>query len=84
MAVRLVLGLVLLVSLAGVTAWNLTRSDALDAAERAYERGNDARALSLARDHLNRRPWSRAASQVADRALRRLQDKFRANPNAQP
>jgi hypothetical protein len=83
-AVRPLLALVVLVVLAAVTAWNLTRSDALEAAERAFERGNDAKALSLARDHLGRRPWSRDARQLADRALRRLRDRFQEPPPARP
>ncbi len=77
-----VLGLALLASLGGVTVWNVTRSDALTAAEKAYQRGNDAKALGLALDHLNRRPWSRAANLVAARALWRLQDGTRAEPYA--
>lgn len=76
------LGLSVLAGLGAVTVWNVTRSDALAAAEQAYERGNDVKALGLALDHLDRRPWSRAANLVAARALWRLHDVARAAPYA--
>jgi tetratricopeptide (TPR) repeat protein len=76
------LGFTLLAGLGAVTVWNVTRSDALTMAEQAYERGNDVKALGLALDHLNRRPWSQAANLVAARALWRLHDVARATPYA--
>jgi tetratricopeptide (TPR) repeat protein len=61
-----------LVALLGGTAWNVARSDALDEAEAAYRRGDLVNALRRAEDHLDRRPWSRAASRLAALCLSRL------------
>ena len=61
---------VLLLSI--VTAWNLTRSEALAEAERAYARGDLVGGLQQALDYLERRPWSRAATLLAARCLSRL------------
>jgi tetratricopeptide (TPR) repeat protein len=55
-----------------VTAWNLTRSEALTEAERAYARVDLVGCLQHALDHLERRPWSRDAALLAARCLSRL------------
>src|SRR5262249_9398351 len=68
---RLLIALVLL-GLSLLTAWNLTRSDALVEARRAEARGDLARGLQRALDHLVRQPWSHEAALVAARCLSRL------------
>ena len=55
-----------------LTAWNLTRSDALVAARQAYTRGELGSCLQHALDHLDRRPWSREAVLLAARCLSQL------------
>ena len=69
-----------LAALAGLTAWNLTRSDALDEADRAYTRGDLSAALSDALDHLRRRPWSTGAARVAALCFSRLDFADEAEP----
>jgi tetratricopeptide (TPR) repeat protein len=64
--------LVLLTGLLVLSVWNLTRSDALAQATRAYARGELAFSLQRALDHLERRPWSRPASLLAAHCLSRL------------
>ena len=54
------------------TFWNLTRSDALAEARRAYTRGDLTVCLQLALDHLDRRPWTSEAALYAARCLSRL------------
>jgi tetratricopeptide (TPR) repeat protein len=63
---------VALSGLSGLTAWNLSRSDALEEARRADQRGDAVSALRGALDHLGRRPWSRDAALLAARCLSRL------------
>lgn len=58
--------------LAGLTAWNVTRSDSLPAAIAAQEKGDHAQAVRHALDHLDRRPWSREAARIAARGLNQL------------
>jgi tetratricopeptide (TPR) repeat protein len=65
-------GLVLLVGVLGLTAWNVTRSAALAQARRSYARGDLVACLEQALDHLQRRPWSREAALLAARCLSRL------------
>lgn len=55
------------------TAWNVTRSDAILEARRAYSRGDLAVGLERALDHLDRQPWSRDAALVAATCLSRLE-----------
>ncbi len=55
-----------------LTAWNLTRSDALEQARRAEARGDLVLGLQHALDHLGRQPWSHEAALVAARCLSRL------------
>jgi tetratricopeptide (TPR) repeat protein len=62
----------MLVGLTGLTAWNLTRSSALDEARRAYARVDLVSSLQHALDHLERRPWSRDAALLAAHCLSRL------------
>ena len=69
--VVLLLGLIL-AGLSAFTAWNLTRSEALDEARRADARGNLVVSLHASLDHLGRRPWSREAALLAARCLSRL------------
>jgi tetratricopeptide (TPR) repeat protein len=61
-----------LIGLLALTAWNLTRSEALAKAQRAYTRGELVPCLQRALDHLERRPWSREAALLAARCLSRL------------
>lgn len=61
-----------LIVLLAVTAWNLTRSNALEAARRSYTRGDLADCLRHSLDHLRRRPWSREAALLAAHCLNRL------------
>jgi tetratricopeptide (TPR) repeat protein len=68
---RLLIALGLL-GLSLLTAWNLTRSDALGEARRAEARGDLALGLQRALDHLVRQPWSHEAALVAARCLSRL------------
>jgi tetratricopeptide (TPR) repeat protein len=63
-----------------VTAWNLTRSDALEEARRAYSRVDLVGCLQHALDHLERQPWSREAALLAARCLSRLDFADRAEP----
>src|SRR5437879_1406625 len=65
-------GLVLLVGLLALTAWNVTRSAALAQARQTYARGELIPCLEHALDHLQRRPWSREAALLAARCLSRL------------
>jgi tetratricopeptide (TPR) repeat protein len=62
----------ILLALLIVTVWNLTRSEALADAERAYARVDLTGCLQNALDHLNRQPWSREAALLAARSLTRL------------
>src|SRR5262249_37917424 len=62
----------IVIALSAATAWNLTRSEALADAERAYARGDWVGGLRHALDHLERRPWSRDASLLSARCLSRL------------
>lgn len=70
-----------LLALVGLTAWNFTRSDALDVARDAEARGDDTQAVRAALDHLDRRPWSRDAERLAARALSRLDHAELAEPH---
>jgi tetratricopeptide (TPR) repeat protein len=69
-----------LIVLSIVTAWNVTRSEALAEAERAYARGDLAGCLQQALDHLERRPWSREAALLAARCLSRRDFAEEAEP----
>jgi tetratricopeptide (TPR) repeat protein len=66
--------------LVSLTVWNLTRSVALEEAQRAYARRDLAGCLRRARDHLARRPWSRAAALLAARCLSQLDYPDEAEP----
>jgi len=57
-----------------LTAWNLTRSFALQEAAKAYTRGDLPDALRLSLDHLSRQPWSRDAAIMAATCLSRLEE----------
>jgi tetratricopeptide (TPR) repeat protein len=72
-------GLVLTGLLAG-TAWNVTQSNALGEAEAAYRRGDFVTGARRAEDHLDRRPWSRAAARLAALCLSRLDFADEAEP----
>ena len=63
-----------------LTAWNVTRSDALPEARRAYIRGDLALCLHSALDHLGRQPWSSEAALLAARCLSRLDYANEAEP----
>jgi len=62
----------ILVVLCVATAWNVTRSDALEAARRSYTRGEFTICLQHALDHLRRQPWSREAALLVAHCLNRL------------
>ena len=70
----------ILIGLLLVTAWNLTRSDALEEARRAYARVDLVGCLQHALDHLERQPWSREAALLAARCLSRLDYADQAEP----
>jgi tetratricopeptide (TPR) repeat protein len=70
----------ILIVLAIITAWNLTRSEALAEAERAYARVDLVGGLQHALDHLERQPWSREAALLAARCLSRLDYAEQAEP----
>lgn len=74
--------LLVLLGLLALTAWSLTRSDALARALEAEPRASDptalAQTLRLALEHLERRPWSREAAALAGRCLSRLDHPDRA------
>lgn len=61
-----------LAGLSVLSAWNLTRSEALDHARRAYKWGDLVPCLRDSLDHLDRRPWSRDAALLAAQCLSRL------------
>jgi tetratricopeptide (TPR) repeat protein len=63
-----------------VTAWNLTRSDSLELARRAYSRVDLVGCLEHALNHLERQPWSREAALLAARCLSRLDYADQAEP----
>jgi tetratricopeptide (TPR) repeat protein len=67
-------------ALAGLSAWNLTMSSALDLARVAYARDDLNHSLQLALDHLERRPWSREAALLAARSYSRLDYAVEAEP----
>ncbi len=56
----------------GLTAWNATRSGALEQAGLEYARRDFPKSLQHALDHLDRRPWSEDAALLAARSLGRL------------
>jgi tetratricopeptide (TPR) repeat protein len=60
------------VALLGLTAWQVTRSEALAEAKRADRLGDVVRCLERALDHLAYQPWSREAARLAARSLSRL------------
>jgi tetratricopeptide (TPR) repeat protein len=66
--------------LSALTAWNVTRSEALEEARRADARGDLVHALQGALDHLGRRPWSRDAARLAARCFSRLDRADDAEP----
>src|SRR5262245_24794077 len=69
-----------LAGLLALTAWNVTRSEALRDAEEAYRRGDFATGFRRAIDHRDRRPWSRRAARVAALCLSRLDFADAAEP----
>ena len=77
---RRILLVSLLLGLSIATAWNLSRSDALEEARRAYTRGNAETCLQHALDHLERRPWSREAALLVARCLSRMDYTEEAEP----
>jgi tetratricopeptide (TPR) repeat protein len=79
-SVTLLGGLVLLVGLLALTAWNVTRSAAFAQARQTYARGELVPCLEHALDHLQRRPWSREAALLAARCLSRFDYSDAAEP----
>jgi len=78
---RIFLGsLILLTGLLALTAWNVTRSEALGQARQAYARGELTTCVRYSLDHLERRPWSREAALLAARCLSRLDFADAAEP----
>jgi tetratricopeptide (TPR) repeat protein len=69
---KVLLGSAVVAAVAALTAWNVTFSHALDEARAEYARGRYVNAAQHALDHLDRRPWSRGAAQVAARSLSML------------
>jgi tetratricopeptide (TPR) repeat protein len=69
-----------LIGLSILSAWNLSRSNALPEARGAYTRGDLAASLEHALDHLGRQPWSQEAALLAARCLSRLDYAEHAEP----
>ncbi len=69
-----------LVSLLALTAWNVTYSTAIEDASKAYSTGDLEHALQYALDHLDARPWSKAAAVIAANCLSRLDYSEQAEP----
>ncbi len=72
--------LILLVGLLALTAWNVTRSEALTQARQFYTRGELPTCLRYSLDHLQRRPWSREAALLVARCLSQLDFADAAEP----
>jgi tetratricopeptide (TPR) repeat protein len=72
--------LILLTGLLGLTAWNVTRSEALTQARGLYARADLTTCLRCSLDHLERRPWSTEAALLAARCLSRLDFADAAEP----
>ena len=70
----------MLAGLLALTAWETTRSTALDEAQRAYHRRDLNTALRRALDHLGRRPLSHGAAVLAARCLSELDYAVAAEP----
>jgi tetratricopeptide (TPR) repeat protein len=64
--------LAILVTLSAVAVWNVTRSEALNAARHSYTRGELVACLQQSLDHLCRQPWSREAALLTAHCLNRL------------
>lgn len=77
---KYLLGIGFSIALLVLTAWNLTRSQALVSAHQAYARGDLSPCLEHALDHLTRRPWSREAALLAARCLSQLDHADAAEP----
>jgi len=71
---------ILLIGLLALTAWNVTRSEALTQARQFYTRGELPTCLRYSLDHLRRRPWSREAALLVARCLSRLDFANAAEP----
>lgn len=69
---RKIYAVLLLLAASIGTAWNVTRSEALQAGERSYARGDLAGSLQHALDLLDRQPWNRQAALLAARCLSRM------------
>jgi tetratricopeptide (TPR) repeat protein len=63
-----------------LTAWNVTRSDAIVAARQAYFREDFAVGLARALEHLDKQPWSHEAALIAANCLSRLDYSAEAAP----
>jgi tetratricopeptide (TPR) repeat protein len=72
--------LILLTGLLGVTAWNVTRSEALTQARQLYARAELTTCLRYSLDHLERRSWSLEAALLAARCLSQLDFADAAEP----
>ncbi len=70
----------MLIGLLALTAWNVTRSEALTQASQFYTRGELPTSLRYSLDHLRRRPWSREAALLVARCLSRLDFADAAEP----
>jgi tetratricopeptide (TPR) repeat protein len=67
-------------ALALVTAWNVTRSKSLSAAQAAAVKGDRADCLRHALEHLDHQPWSGEAALLAARSLSQLDFAEKAEP----
>ena len=63
---------ILSVGLLSLTAWNVTRSEAMLAARQAYWKEDFALALAHSLEHLHKQPWSGEAAVLAANCLSRL------------
>jgi tetratricopeptide (TPR) repeat protein len=74
LARRFLGGSLLVFSVLALTAWNLMRSDNLEAARADYARHDWRDTVRHALDHLDHRPWSREAARLAALGLCHLSD----------
>ena len=71
---------ILSVGLLSLTAWNVTRSEAMLAARQAYSKEDFALALARSLEHLDKQPWSGEAAVLAANCLSRLNFALEAEP----
>lgn len=74
------LAVLIVLALLGLTGWNLTRSDAIERARRAYVQGKLPVCVAEALAHLRRQPWNQEAALLVARSLSRMDHALAAEP----